>query len=257
MTPLAKVGSHILYWEELRAQLDFIRLQSTDSSHYVEQEIQDWVHNKILLLECERLNLESDDFVASQIQKAKQEVLIHALEQSFLKSTNEQVSRAMIDNFYKKNPDLFLLKEEHLEVEVFRHPDLELCKTARQKVLRGEHIKDMILELDDGTIKTNLLQEYYQLLSRTEYLSLAPAYFKNRKLSVGEVSDVYYYQGVPTFIRIAAIKSEGTIAPVTAVEPQIRHWLKTKSENKNLSAFKKALYLKAESNNQIEFYYKD
>lgn len=249
---VARVGPYSLFKSDLELLLDK-KPYSQDSLESAEQHIERWIQDKVLLLECERLNLTQDPQVAKLLNKAREEVLIQALEERLIQNaTTEDITDAEMLRFYEQNPSLFILNEQHLLVEWFSSAQSNTVNRFRDEVFRGKNLESLINEISDTQQRAHHLQQMEHFLSRTAFNDIAPEYFKRRTLSVGDVSTVYSYQGKSTFIRIKSIKQAGVLAPYNQVKDKIEQWLRTDFRKKNLSAFKRALYLKASSNNQIE-----
>jgi hypothetical protein len=249
---VARVGPYSLLKSDVELLLKK-KPYSQDSLESAEQHIERWIQDKVLLLECERLNLSKDPQVAKLLTKAREEVLIQALEERLIQNaTTEDITDAEMLRFYEQNPSLFILNEQHLLVEWFSSSQSNTVNRFRDEVFRGKNLENLINEISDPQQRAYHLQEMEHFLSRTAFNDIAPEYFKRRTLSVGDVSTVYTFQGRSTFVRIKSIKQAGVLAPFNQVKDKIEQWLRTDFRKKNLSAFKRALYLKASSNNQIE-----
>jgi|AntAceMinimDraft_1070359.scaffolds.fasta_scaffold05151_2 hypothetical protein len=250
----AKVGNYILTIDEAVARVPQIKLVE-DSVNSVKFEIQRWIDERVMLLESDRLNLADDELIAKKLDRMRSSVLIESLEQTIQNSSSINVTDDEILAFYRVNSSLFLLQEEHVNIEWFYHENISVVNTVRDQVLRGKPLGQIIEKLGNGSFKDDNLQSYQQLLSRTVFNDLAPIRFKRRALSVGDISDIYYYQGKNAFLKVTGIQSKGTISDFESVRLRINDWLLAEKQKKNVLAYRRSLYLKAQSNNQIEIFF--
>lgn len=248
---VAKVGDYSLSIDEAVARLPKAKLKQ-DSANATRQEIQRWIDERVMLLESDRLNLAEDEITAKKLERMRSDVLIESLEQTIRNSSSVNISDEEILAFYQANPALFLLQEEHVNIEWFYHDNLSIVNSVRDQVMNGKPLETLIQSLADSELKNQNLQSYKQLISRTVFNDLAPIRFKRRALSVGDISDIYNYQGKNAFLKVTGLQSKGTISDFESVKLRIKDWLLAEKHKKNLLAYRRSLYLKAQSNNQIE-----
>lgn len=251
---LARVSNQSLRLDEALLNIPEYKLKS-DSLKAVREFIDQWIETQVILLECERLNLESDPIVQKNLKNAQNEVLVRSLEESVLNSSQMMaVSEEEIIGFYQDNPELFILQEEHVVFDYFYHSSANTTANVRERILRGQNILDVISALKNSDEKTELIQKHRKFLSRSEFNKLAPPRFKNRSLSIGDISDVYKSGNDHIFLRVVGLQSKGSIAGLDNVKERIKDWLRSEKHKKNLTAYRRSLYLKAQSNNQIEVF---
>lgn len=249
----AKVGNYTLTIDELVARVPPFKLKN-DSANAVNKEMQQWIEERVMLLESDRLNLEDDALIAKKLNRMRASVLVESLEQTIMNSNSISISEEEILAFYRDNPALFLLQEEHVTIEFFFHENISLVNNIRDQVLRGKALGPLIENLPNDSFKDENLQNHIQLLSRTVFNDIAPLRFKRRALSVGDISDIYNYQGKNAFLKVTGLQSKGTISDFESVKYRIKDWLLSEKQKKNLMAYRRSLYLKAQSNNQIEIF---
>lgn len=251
---VAVVGDYKLTIDEAISRVPKMKI-TEDSIGSIRAEIQQWVEERVMLLESDRLNLDDDELVAKKLDAMRSTVLIESLEQTIRNSSSIQILDEEVLAFYRANPALFLLQEEHVNIEWFYHDNISIVNTVRDQVLRGKELGPLIEQLANDSYKDENLQNYQQLISRTVFNDLAPVRFKRRALSVGDISDIYNYQGKNAFLKVTGIQSKGTISDFESVKMRIRDWLLVEKQKKNLMAYRRSLYLKAQSNNQIEIFF--
>jgi hypothetical protein len=251
---VAVVGDYKLTIDEAISRVPKMKI-TEDSIGSIRAEIQQWVEERVMLLESDRLNLDEDELVAKKLDAMRSTVLIESLEQTIRNSSSIQILDEEVLAFYRANPALFLLQEEHVNIEWFYHDNISIVNTVRDQVLRGKELGPLIEQLANDSYKDENLQNYQQLISRTVFNDLAPVRFKRRALSVGDISDIYNYQGKNAFLKVTGIQSKGTISDFESVKMRIRDWLLVEKQKKNLMAYRRSLYLKAQSNNQIEIFF--
>jgi hypothetical protein len=214
---------------------------------------QQWINEKVTENEARRLGLTNDELYQTKLKRMEQQLLNEMLRQYVLAESEEElaVSRDEAQNYYQANRDKFILNERYVR---FRHVTATTrteIDNARRDLLRGVEWDDV---LNNFSVNPDL-----QLRQSTQYLPISMAVsdipMLNRYLNViglSEISPVHYANGQYHFVQLREIRNEGDNPDFDWLIPQIQQWLKLEKSKRITNAFKRNLYLQAESNNEID-----
>jgi hypothetical protein len=249
---LATVGSEKLTAEMAFRQIPDIALQQ-DTLEAFQNYKQQWINEKVTENEARRLGLTNDELYQEKLKRLEQQLLNEMLRQFVLAESEDKltVSRDEAQNYYQANRDKFILNERYVR---FRHATA-ITRTeidnARRDLLRGVEWEEV---LDTYSVNPAL-----QLRQSTQYLPISIAVsdipMLNRYLNVigiSEISPVHYANGQYHFVQLREIRNEGDNPDFEWLIPQIQQWLKLEKSKRITNAFKRNLYLQAESNNEID-----
>ena len=249
---LATVGNEQLTVEAALKAIPDIALQQDTVEAFKSYKLQ-WMNEKIAEREARRLGLASDKRFRDRMERLEQQVLYEMLQQ-FILAENQQdlsVSRDEAQNYYQANRDKFILNERYVR---FRHLTASTrteVDNARRDLLRGVEWEDVV---NSYSVNPDL-----QLRQSTQYLPISMAVsdipLLNRYLNVigiSEISPVHYANGRYHFVQLREIRNEGDNPDFEWLIPQIQQWLQLEKSKRITNAFKRNLYLQAESNNEID-----
>ena len=249
---LAAVGGEQLTIEEALRSIPDIALQQ-DTLEAFQNYKQQWINEKIGEREARRLGLPSDEIFQTKMKRFEQQVLNEMLQQFILAENREelQVSRDEAQNYYQANRDKFILNERYVR---FRHLTASTrtgIDNARRDLLRGVDWEEVL--------KTHSINPELQLRQSTQYLPISMAVsdipMLNRYLNVigiSEISPVHYANGQYHFVQLRETRNAGDNPDFEWLIPQIQQWLQLEKSKRITNAFKRNLYLQAESNNEID-----
>jgi nucleoid-associated protein YgaU len=249
---LASVGGEQLTVEMALSQIPDIALQQ-DTLEAFQNFKQQWINEKVTENEARRLGLTNDELYQTKLKRMEQQLLNEMLRQYVLAESEEElaVSRDEAQNYYQANRDKFILNERYVR---FRHVTATTrteIDNARRDLLRGVEWDDV---LNNFSVNPDL-----QLRQSTQYLPISMAVsdipMLNRYLNViglSEISPVHYANGQYHFVQLREIRNEGDNPDFDWLIPQIQQWLKLEKSKRITNAFKRNLYLQAESNNEID-----
>ena len=249
---LATVGSEQLTVEEALRSIPDIALQQ-DTLEAFRSYMQQWINEKIGEREARRLGLTSDEQFQVRMKRLEQQVLNEMLQQFILAENQDElvVSRDEAQNYYQANRDKFILNERYVRFRHLTASTRTAIDNARRDLLRGVEWEEVL-----NTYSTN---PNLQLRQSTQYLPISMALsdipMLNRYLNViglSEISPVHYANGQYHFVQLREIRNEGDNPDFEWLIPQIQQWLQLEKSKRITNAFKRNLYLQAESNNEID-----
>lgn len=128
---LARVGDAYLTREDAQ-QRGALASTNADSTHTLEQVVEQWVTYELLRQEADRLELKNNPDVQRQIEENERSILINALMQRFYEE--ESVVRGVDDKraYFERNKELLKLREPFVRVRY-----LEMTSQAQAETARG------------------------------------------------------------------------------------------------------------------------
>lgn len=249
---LATVGNEVLTVEAAFRSIPEIALQQ-DTLEAFRNYKQQWVNEKITEREARRLGLNNEELFQTRMKRYEQQVLNEMLHQYIIAENQDEleVSRDEAQNYYQANRDKFVLNERYVR---FRHLTANTrtdADNARRDLLRGVEWEDVV---NDYSINPEL-----QLRQSTQYLPITMAVsdipMLNRYLNVigiSEISPIHNENGRYHFVQLREVRNQGDNPDFEWLIPQIQYWLQLEKSKRITNAFKRTLYLQAESNNEID-----
>lgn len=249
---IARVGNHQLTMHkalELAPDIAFLE----DTLAAINNFKQQWVRSKVTEDEARRLSLQNDEAFQERMARMEQQLLEEMLQEYVLaeNSADLNVTRDEAQNYFQANRDKFVLNERYVR---YRHITTETrteVDNARSDLMRGVEWETI---LEQYSIDPEL-----QLRQSTQFLPISMALSEipmlNRYLNVigiSEISPVHFANGQYHFVQLREIRNEGDHPDFEWLIPQIQQWLKLEKSKRITNAYKRNLYLQAESNNEIE-----
>lgn len=249
---LARVGSEYLTIQQARDDIpDYVLAE--DSLNALKQYRDSWVRQQLLLQEATRLGLHQKPEIQKKIEQARNEVLRQALKDYVLANSEKNLSATdeQARSYYQKNKDQFVLEEDFVRYRHMRTETMAEARNARQDLLGGvpwpEVVQKYSLEPSKALSEAD---QYWPISMAAQGIDVM-----NRYLNVigqSEISPIQRVNGVYHFVQLMDTKAEGNHPDLNWLTEQIKNWLTLNNRQRNLSSFIKNLYLKAESNNEVE-----
>ncbi|MDA3930956.1 MAG: hypothetical protein PF541_18555 [Prolixibacteraceae bacterium] len=121
---IAETKDKVLLESELQKVYPYESIDPKDSIQFVSNYIVKWIKQQLLVSEAEK-NLSAEDLdLHLELEKYRQELLIHKFRQ--LKSEqilNKNISANQIENYYNNNLHLFLLNNSVVQVKYIIFPN--------------------------------------------------------------------------------------------------------------------------------------
>lgn len=249
---LATVGNEVLTVEAAFRSIPEIALQQ-DTLEAFRNYKQQWVNEKITEREARRLGLANEELFQTRMKRYEQQVLNEMLQQYIIAENQDQlqVSRDEAQNYYQANRDKFVLNERYVRFRHLTANTLTDADNARRDILRGVEWEEVV---SDYSINPEL-----QLRQSTQYLPISLAVsdipMLNRYLNVigiSEISPIHNENGRYHFVQLREVRNQGDNPDFEWLIPQIQYWLQLEKSKRITNAFKRNLYLQAQSNNEID-----
>lgn len=248
---IASVGDQQLTIENALSQIPDFALRQ-DTMLALETFKNQWVNSRLTEKEARRLQLQNDETFRQRLQRMEDQLLEEMLKEYILAEHEEQlyVTRDEAQNYYQANRDKFVLDERYVR---FRHITTNTrtdIDNARRELMRGVSWEDVV---NRYSVNPELqLRESAQFWPAS--MAVADIPMLNRYLGVigiSEISPVHTYRGNYHFVQLREVRNEGDHPDFEWLIPQIQQWLKLEKSHRITNAFKRNLYLQAESNNEI------
>lgn len=251
---MARVGEEQLTVEDARQQIpEFIYREDTVSalSRYRDE----WIRRKVLLHEAERLNLAREEGIRKKLQQAREEVLIEGLKDYVIRDFEDdmEVSDEEARSFYQANKNQFILNEEFVRFRHIEAENLESARAARRELMQGIEWPEVARKYDvDPENKIRTSEQYWPISMALGDLDQLNGYL--RRIGNTEISNIERINGNYHFVQQVDTRAEGEQPDLEWLIEQIKDWLELRKKNRHFSSFVQNLYLKAESNNEVEVF---
>ncbi|MEL7834597.1 hypothetical protein [Fodinibius sp. Rm-B-1B1-1] len=249
---LARVGNEYLTIDQAVDDIPD-HVLAEDSVNALMQYRDSWVRQQLLLQEAKRLGLHQKQEIQKKIEQARDEVLRQALKDYVLTNAEKELTATdeQARSYYQKNKDQFVLEEDFVQYRHMRTKTLAEARNARQDLLGGVPWAEVAQEYAiDPSRALSEAEQYWPISMAAQGIDIM-----NRYLNVigqSEISPIQRVNGVYHFVQLMDTKAEGNHPDLNWLTEQIKDWLTLNNRQRNLSSFIKNLYLKAESNNEVE-----
>lgn len=249
---LARVGSEYLRVEQAIDDIPETVL-SEDSVEALTQYRDNWIRQQLLVQEAKRLGLEQKPEIQQKIDRARQEILRQALKDYVLASKEQdmQISDEEARTYYQANKEQFVLEEDFVKFRHMRTNTIKEARNARQDLLDGVPWPEVArtYAINPSTVISES-DQYWPVSMAAQDIDIM-----NRYLTVigqSEISPIQRVNGIYHFVQLMDTRSEGDHPNLEWLIEQIKDWMTLNNRQRNFSSFVKNLYLKAESNNEVE-----
>lgn len=249
---LARVGNEYLTIKEARNRIPEFILEE-DSISALRSFRERWIEKRLMLQEAERLQLRQRAEVQEKLGDARDEVLAQALKDVVISNFEEDlvVTDEEARNYYQAHKEQFVLNERFVQ---FRHliaRDIESARTAKRELMQAVPWPEVA--------RSHSINPEAQITESEQYwpisMALADIDIMNRYLQIigqTEISPIQRVNGNYHFVQLMDARAEGEHPELDWLIEQIKDWLALDKRRRHLSSYVKNLYLKAESNNEIE-----
>lgn len=248
---IAAVDNHELTIEAALNQIPEIALRQ-DTLQAIETFKNQWINSRISENEARRVQLQNNDEFRQRLQRMEDQLLEEMLREYILAEHQSElnVTRDEAQNYFQANRDKFVLDERYIR---FRHITAQTrteVDNARRNLMRGVNWEEVV---NTYSVNPELqLRESAQFWPNSMAAANIP--MLNRYLGVigiSEISPVHSHGGNYHFVQLLEVRNEGDTPDFEWLIPQIQQWLKLEKSQRITNAFKRNLYLQAQSNNEI------
>jgi hypothetical protein len=255
-TPLARVFESYLYPSDLKGVVPE-GISGQDSISFVNDFVEKWIRNQLLLNIAESNLSEQEKDVARQIENYRSSLLIYAYQQSYLHNKLDTVvNETEIESYYTDNPANFVLNEPMMKglYIKLRVNAPELYKLRQW--YRSDNPKDLN-NLEGYCFSHAIVYDHFNesWVNVNEVVRMIPAddqillnTLKNRKYI--EIRDQNYYY----FVNARELAGEGTTAPYELVRNDIHSIILNKRKVQVISELESSLYSDAQNREHFTIY---
>lgn len=249
---LARVGNEYLTAEQAAASIPKFLLKQ-DSVGMLKKYRDEWIQQQLLNQEAQRLGLADNKDVRRQLRKSRDEILRNALKKYVIESKRKkiEVTDEEARNFYQANKKQFSLDEEFVRFRHLATTTLAQARSAKQDLLSGIPWAEVAQKY--GLDAESAIEESEQFWPIS--MALNEIDIMNRYLNVigqNEISPIQRVNGVYHFVQLMESRAKGEMPELDWLIEKIKEWIRLNKQKQNFSSYVKNLYLKAQSNNEVE-----
>lgn len=254
--PLARAFDKYLYPRDLRGVLP-AGISEQDSITVVNDFIEKWIRNQMILHIAENNLTEEEKDVSRQIENYRSSLLIYAYQQNYLhQKLDTIVSENEIEQYYQVNQANFILNEPLMKGLFIKLPvnSPEMYKLRQwYRSDNPEHLKELESycfnhatvydHFNEGWVNVN---EVVRMIPADDKLLLNS--LKNRKYI--EIRDQFYYY----FVSAKEMALEGTTTPLELVRNNIHSIILNKRKVQLISELENSIYADAQNREHFTIY---
>lgn len=254
--PLARVFETYLYTTDLKGVVPS-GLTGQDSVTFVNDFIEKWIRNQLLLNIAENNLTDQEKDVEREIDNYRSSLLIYAYQQSYLHlKLDTIVNDSEIETYYKENQGNFILNEpmmKGLYIKItgdspelyklrqwYRSDNPEDLKNLEGYCFSHATVYD---HFNEGWVNVN---EVVRMIPADDQILLNS--LKNRKYI--EIRDQNYYY----FVSAKELASEGSVMPLELVRNDIHSIILNKRKVRLISELESNIYSNAQNREQFTIY---
>ena len=252
---LARLGDAYLYESEVKS-LQMTNLSSVDSTAIIQQYIQNWAQEELLLQKAV-LNINQNELeIDKRLEAYRRSLLIHAYEQKLIQQQLDTlVLIDELETYYNQHTDDYILGTKIAKVVFVK------ASTMAPKL---DSLKHWLFNED--SIDTDKIESYsHQYAKRfynnpsewitwADFENIFPTEFnisslsmKKNTMSLEDTLHVY-------LVRLMDVKEQGEIAPLEYVEEEIKSILLNQRKLKTVGIIQHKLLEDAKNSKQFEIY---
>ncbi|HEX6982286.1 MAG TPA: hypothetical protein VF181_05960 [Balneolaceae bacterium] len=249
---LARVGKEYLTIQEAKKVIpDFVLKK--DSTGALTRYRAEWVQDQILLQEAYRLGLDQKEEVRKKLEKARKEILRQALKTYIIGSLegDEAVSDQEARSYYQAHQSQFTLKEKFVRFRHMRARTSADARAAKRDLLYAVPWPEVARKyaIDPKAVIQDSKQ-YWPLSMAANNVDIMNRYL--HIIGNMEISPIQRVDGVYHFVQLIDERAKGEHPDLNWLIGQIKDWMVLNKRNRHFKSYVQNLYLKAESNNEVE-----
>ena len=255
---LVQVFDEVLTKSELHQQLDD-GLSEEDSTSLAQGIIETWVKNKMLVAQAERNLTDSLKDFTKELEQEKNNLLIYAYENEFIKQNLDTVIRTTeINEYYNSNKNSFILSDY-----ILRYNLLKIASSAENvdKSKIKQLISSPLTEISDLKSFSSEIGATFHFSSDStewwylrEFLDVVPVeVYNNESFLIKQKFIDFESENFRYFVYIPEYKLKDEIAPVDVVTEKIKTLILNRRKQVALKQLRADLYQKAVRENKIKY----
>jgi hypothetical protein len=250
---LVKVFDQYLYQEDL-ATLIPQGTSSEDSIRIVENYLDSWVKNQLMLHYANQYLQEKMDEINKQIEDFKNYLLIHEFKDLLFEINADTINNQDIENYYNEHGNDFILQHSLVKGFMFKlpkdSPDLkDFLKNLENSETADIDVITAFIKSHSGKID-NFSNEWRKLPDIMMSIPIAvgnEAYFLQQGIHEVYDDSTYYYVNFTNYVL------KGNVAPIDYVKATIIKVLQQKQQTNILNKFQEEKYNEAIKKGDIEY----
>lgn len=255
-TPLAQVGDHFLYREDMAQALPY-GISGTDSVRFVNDFVQKWLEEQVLYEKAEH-NVRGDEKIERMVAEYRRTLVMNNYEHMLLlQRMNEELTEEELQGYYNENKQLFILEEPVIKGVLIKVP---LTSPGLKDLKRWykEKTDEALEELEKYAFRNSVLYEYFYEhwvpVSELEgkiivnLAELSSEFDKHRDIEVED--EEYCY-----LLHIDEYLLKGEEKPYDLARNEIINLLANKRKVEFMNNVKKDLYNQSMEMGRIKYYY--
>lgn len=255
-TPLAQVGDHFLYREDMAQALPY-GISGTDSVRFVNEFVQKWLEEQVLYEKAEH-NVRGDEKIERMVAEYRRTLVMNNYEHMLLlQRMNEELTEEELQGYYNENKQLFILEEPVIKGVLIKVP---LTSPGLKDLKRWykEKTDEALEELEKYAFRNSVLYEYFyehwvpvSELEGKIIVNLAELSSEFDKHHDIEVEDEEYCY----LLHIDEYLLKGEEKPYDLARNEIINLLANKRKVEFMNNVKKDLYNQSMEMGRIKYYY--
>lgn len=255
-TPLAQVGDHFLYREDMAQALPY-GISGTDSVRFVSEFVQKWLEEQVLYEKAEH-NVRGDEKIERMVAEYRRTLVMNNYEHMLLlQRMNEELTEEELQGYYNENKQLFILEEPVIKGVLIKVP---LTSPGLKDLKRWykEKTDEALEELEKYAFRNSVLYEYFyehwvpvSELEGKIIVNLAELSSEFDKHHDIEVEDEEYCY----LLHIDEYLLKGEEKPYDLARNEIINLLANKRKVEFMNNVKKDLYNQSMEMGRIKYYY--
>lgn len=247
---VAKYKDNILTKNDIQAVIPK-GLSKDDSLQFVNQHIEKWAKDKIVLSEvADLLSQEEINSIEAQAAAYKEDLFESAIEDKFMLGFSNEVAEEEMKTYYEQYPDTFILKNDVLSYRLFKVP--EDSANLYKKLLKSEDYEDLKTRLKINDYYYDFTPHNWIELDKLLKTDILPEKIKNQNLMIKNQIFSTTDNGQSFVFQIDEVAKKGSPAPYSYIKPTIKSVVLNKRKLNLLSEKKHKLYEKALENDEIK-----
>jgi hypothetical protein len=253
---IAQVGNKLLTINDLSTKIPS-GLTTTDSIAFVEDYIEKWIKQQLLVNEAESKLTSEEKDVREELEKYKEELLIFRYQSSRIPEIVERsVPYSEIETYYNANIEKFALSETIVRVNYLILPERVKLSAQMKKIAVSDDPDDIGAFEEYASTQAKKYENFNDNWVSFNNLIV------NSKLNSASESRLLQQNKIIEFVSndethllvIRDYKLAGETAPIDFVEPQIRYLLINKKKLDFLREIKDSLYTDALKYNKFRVF---
>ena len=251
---IASVGNEILYQTELEYSFPS-GLNEEDSISFLNQFVQNWIINQLLLQKAEELLPEKTKNVDAKLEQYRISLLSYEFEELYIKQRlDTTVSNDEILRYYEQHKDDFILKDYLVKCLILKCmnnlPDLEQVK--KSYLLRKEEDEDHIRTFAQS-YNAELYLNNEEWIYFEDLIAKVPIEdYNKRRLITRKKKFFFEDNNIINFVNIYDYKLKDAVSPLSFEKERIKSIILNMRMNELRKQLRQNLYSDAQKNKSFE-----